>query len=122
MGKVKLILGFALMALAVMFVWQIAAAELANFELQDDLQDLAALTGARIGLAAPSTDDDLRGAVIRKAKAYEIELDPKQVMVQRTGTAEAPVLYLAADYEVSVNLPGYSFTLHFTPSGRKKGF
>jgi hypothetical protein len=46
--------------------WQIGASELA-YELQDELKDLASLGGARIGLAAPSSDDDLRQAVISKA-------------------------------------------------------
>jgi hypothetical protein len=29
---------------------------------------------------------------------------------------------VAAEYSVPVTLPGYSFTLHFTPSSGNKGF
>jgi len=44
--------------------WQIGASELANYELKDDLKDLASQNSACIGLAAPRSDDDRREAVI----------------------------------------------------------
>jgi hypothetical protein len=119
MGKVKLILGLAVLALAIIAGWQIGSCVLANLELQVDLRDLAAQAGARIGLVSFSTDDELRDAVIRKAKSHEIPLEPEQVTVQRTGTSEAPVIYLVADYKVRVMLFGRSFTLHFNPSSAR---
>ena len=119
MGKAKLILGFAVLALVVAVGWPIASCELANLELREDLQDLAAQNGARIGLAAPSTDEDLRSTVIREANEYDIHLEPEQVIVHRMGTAQPPILYLAADYNARVKLPGCSFTLHFTPSSAR---
>ncbi|HUD65577.1 MAG TPA: hypothetical protein VMQ17_13400 [Candidatus Sulfotelmatobacter sp.] len=39
---------------------KIGASELAYYELQDKLKHLASLNGAHIGLAAPSSDADLR--------------------------------------------------------------
>ncbi len=119
MGKAKLILGLAVLALAGVEGWRIAWCELANFELHEDMQDLAAQIGSRIGLSPPSTDEDFRSAVIRKAEEHEIHLEPEQVTVQRTGTDEAPIIYLAADYKVRVKLLGFSFTFHFTPSSAK---
>jgi hypothetical protein len=119
MGKAKLILGLVVLAVAVIAGWQIASCGLANFELHEDLRDLAAQGGARIGLAPPNTDKELRSEVIREAKDHQIQLEPKQVTVQHAGTAEAPIIYLAADYKVRVKLPGCSFTLHFTPSSAK---
>jgi len=120
-GRIKIILSCALFALAAGTGWQIAASELANYELQDELKDLASLNSARIGLAAPSSDDDLREAVIGKARAHDIELEPGQVDVERSGTAEVPVVYLAVHYRARVVLPGYSFTLYFAPTSRNKG-
>jgi hypothetical protein len=119
MGKVKLILGLAVLALAVVAGWRIASCELANIELCEDMRDLAAQVGSRIGLTSQSTDEDFRRAVIRKAEEHEIHLEPEQVTVQRSGTDEAPIIYLAADYEVRVKLLGFSFTFHFTPSSAK---
>jgi hypothetical protein len=57
------------------------ASELTNYQLQGELKDLSSLGGARIGLAAPSSDDELRQAVIGKARAQNIALEPGQVDV-----------------------------------------
>jgi len=119
MGKAKLIFGLAGLALAVFSGWQIGSCELANFELHDDLRDLAAQGGAQIGLSAPNTEDELRNAVIQEAKGHGIYLEPEQVTVRRAGTAYAPTYYLAADYEARVKLPGYSLTVHFHPTSAK---
>ena len=53
MGKVKLILGLAVLALAGVAGWRIASCELANIELREDMRDLAAQVGSRIGLTQP---------------------------------------------------------------------
>jgi hypothetical protein len=119
MGKVKLILGAAVLALAAFSGWQIGACELANFELHDDLRDLAAQGGAQIGLAAPNSEDELRSAVIREAKGHGIHLEPGQVTVRLKGTAYAPTYYLAADYETRVTFPGYSLTIRFHPTSAR---
>ena len=122
MGKVKLILALGLVALLVSTAWQIVSWELAFYELQDDLKDVAAQNGARIGLETPSSDDDLRDTIVRKASDHGIRLDPVQVIVRRSGTPEAPVVYLTASYKVRVVLPGYTFLVHFKPTSRGKGF
>ena len=119
MGKVKLILALAVFALAGFAGWRIGSCELANIELREDMRDLAAQVGSRIGLTPQSTDEDFRRAVIRKAEEHEIQLEPEQVTVQRTGTDEGPIIYLAADYKVRVKLLGFLFTFHFTPSSAK---
>ncbi len=106
MGKVKLILGLAVLAVAITAGWQIASCQLANIELRDDLRDLAVQTGAHIGLVPFKTDEDFRNAVIRDAKKYGIQLAPEQVTVQRTGAAQVPIIYLAADYKMPVTLAG----------------
>lgn len=120
MGKAKLILVLAIVALALAAGWQIVSCHLANAELQDDLNDLSAQSGAQIGLSAPTAEDDLRSAVIRRAKEHGIELTPEQVTVHHTVTSDASTVTLAVDYDARVNLLVYSFTLHFTPSSTKK--
>jgi hypothetical protein len=120
MGKVKLILGLAILALAVVAGWQIASSEVTNLELREDLRDIAAQGGPRIGFGEFSTDEDLRNAAIRAAKRYEIQLEPEQVTVRRTGTVRAPIIYLTADYKARVTLlPRWSFTIHFHPTSAK---
>jgi hypothetical protein len=119
MGKAKLILGLAILCLTAIAGWQIASCELANIELQSDMRDIAAQVGSRIGLEALNSDEDLRNAVIRKAKEHDIQLEPAQVTVQRTGGDKSLAISLAADYKARVNLFLYSFSLHFTPSSAR---
>jgi len=122
MRKAKIILGLAVLGLALIAGWQIASCELANLEFQSDLRDIAAEIAARIGLSSPTTDEDLRNLVIHKAERYEIQLQPDQITVQHMGTGDQSTVYLAVDYKVRVNLLVYSLTLHFTPSSTKKAF
>jgi hypothetical protein len=118
-NKAKLILGLAVLVLAVLVGWPIASSELAYFELRADLRDIASQNAAHIGLASASTDEEIRAAVVRDARKYEIPLEPEKVTLQHTGTAEEPTLYLAADYDARIKLPGFSFTLHFAPSSAR---
>ncbi len=117
-GKIKVILGLIVFVLMASTVWQIAACEIANTELKDDLKDVASMGGARIGLAAQASNDDLRAAVIRKAAAYDIVLQPEQITVERSGTEEAPRVFLAAKYRARVWLPGVSLIFHFRASSQ----
>jgi hypothetical protein len=117
MRKAKVIVGLAVLALAASVGWQVAACKLANTELQDDLKDMASQAGTKIGLVALKSDDDLRSAVIAKAAEHGIQLKPEQVIVRRDPKESS--VYLAAEYDSRVNLLGFSFRLHFTPSSAK---
>jgi len=112
--KVKIIVGLAVFLLFVSTGWQIACCELANYELKDDLKDVASLGGARIGLAAEESDDQLREAVIRKAAAHDIVLEPEQITVSRSGTGEEQTVFLAARYRAAVWMPGVQLVIHLT--------
>ena len=114
MNKIKIIVGFAVFALIVSTVWQIAACELANYEFRDELKDVASLNGAKIGLLGRQTDDDLRATVIRKAADHDIVLRADQILVRRSGSEENPKIYLAAKYRARVWMPGISLVFHFT--------
>ncbi len=114
MKTFKIIAGLVVFALFVSTGWQIAGCELANAELKDDLKDVASLNSSKIGMASEQSDDDLREAVIRKAADHDIELDPDEIVVERSGTKDNPVVFLAAKYQMRVRLPGVSFVFHFT--------
>jgi hypothetical protein len=116
MKKIALIVGIAVLALALDAGWQIASCELANRQLEEDLRDLASRNAEHIGLSAPTTDDDLRNSVIHDAKELDIVLDPNQVTVQHTGEGKSSAVHLAADYTAHVRLLGFWLTFRFTPS------
>lgn len=90
---------------------------MSNYSFQDDLKNIAMTGGAN----PRETDQQLQEQVIRKAADHDIVLTPEQVTIQRISTPGLLAVYVAADYSVPVNLPGYSFTLHFTPSSGNKG-
>jgi hypothetical protein len=118
-GKVKLVLGLVVLAVIAIVGWQIGSSEIANLELQTDLHDISIQLASRVGMEAPNSDQDLRNAVIRRAEEHGIHLEPEQVTVQHVGSGKTEAIYLAAEYDVGVKLPGYSFTLHFSPSSTK---
>ena len=113
--RLKIIAGVAILLVIWSAGWQIGKWELANVELRDDMHDMASQLGARIGFSAPLSDEEFRNEVMRKAQKYGIQLSPEQVTVVRTGEGLDTRMYLAANYSVPVQLPGFSFHLHFTP-------
>jgi len=119
-GKLKLIVGAAAVTVALMGAGQVGLAEWTNLQFQDDLRDISSSLGARIGWNGPHSDEDLRVLVVRKADQRGIELDPRQVTIEHPPSAE--LVYLAAEYDVPIRLPWYSFTLHFKPESTKKVF
>lgn len=118
MGTLKAMIGILAIVGAIYAAWQIVPPELSNYSFQDDLKDIAMYAGSN----PHQTDQAMIDAVIKKAQDHQITLTPEQVTVQRIGTPGAPAAYVAADYSVPVQLPGYSFTLHFTPSSGNRGF
>jgi hypothetical protein len=118
MGTVKAIFGFLAIIAAIYAGFQIIPPELSDYSFQDDLRNIAMVGGAN----AHQTDQEIIDSIVRKAREHQITLTPEQVTVTRIGTPGAPAVYVAADYNVPVSLPGYSFVLHFNPSSGNKGF
>jgi hypothetical protein len=112
--KIKIIVGLAVFALIASTGWQIAACEIANYELKDELKDVASMGGSRIGLAGPGSDDELRDEVIQRAATHDILLEADQIEVERSGTREAPVVFLTAKYQVRIWMPGLALIVHYT--------
>ena len=118
MGSIKAFLGVLVIVAMIYCAWQIVPPELANYSFQDDLRQVAMVGGAN----PHETDQDLMNSIIRKAQDHQITLAPEQITVQRIGSPGSLAVYVAADYSVPVSLPGYAFSLHFTPSSGNRGF
>ena len=117
MGTVKALVGFLVIVGVIYSAFQIIPPELTNYSFQDDLRNIAMMGGAN----PHESDQELIDAIVKKAQEHQIALAPEQVTVQRIGTPGAPAVYVAAEYNVPVSLPGYSFTLHFNPSSGNRG-
>ena len=116
LGKGKLFAALVLFLPLLYLCWQVGACEMANIELNDDLRDIAAQVGTKIGLDPIREDAQLRAMVVRRAEDYDIPLQPEQVSVQRSGAGDQEVVRVSVDYRARVHLLAYSFTLHFTPA------
>jgi hypothetical protein len=116
MGTVKAIGGFLVVILVAFSLFQVVPPLMANYNFQDDLRQVAMMDGS----AMQKTDDDVRNDVMRKVKEHDLPIEPKQVTVQRINTPGLSAIYVAADYSVTVSLPGYSFDMHFTPTSGNK--
>ena len=117
MGIIKAIFGFLAIAAVVVGLFQVAPPMLANYSFQDDLKNVALMDGA-----TQKTDEEVRNDVMKKVKEHDLPIEPKQVTVQRINTPGLTTVYVAADYSVTISLPGYSFDMHFIPSSGNKGF
>ena len=122
MRTIKVILGVAVLVLAITVGWQIGSAEIANMNLQEDIRDLASQAGTHWGANAPRSDEEMRGLVILKAKEHGIDLDPSQVTVERANPGVHSTLFLSADYTQPVNLGIVTLPLHFTPWGGTRNY
>lgn len=119
MRRIQIILGLAMVILAMVAGWQIGAAEIANMNLQEDMRDMASQAGTHVGVVAPSTDEETARTVVRKASEHGIELSPDQVTVRSATSGEMSTWYLAADYTAPIHLGIVTLRLHFTPSSAK---
>jgi hypothetical protein len=116
MGSLKAIGGFLAIILVVVACFEIAPPLMANYSFQDDLRNVALMDSGNF----QKTDEDVRTDVMRKVKEQNLPIEAKQVTVQRISTPGMSALYVAADYTVTVSLPGYSFDMHFNPNSGNK--
>jgi hypothetical protein len=117
MGTVKALIGLLAIIGLIYCGFQIIPPELSNYSFQDDLRNIAMVGGAN----PHQTDQEIIDSIIKKAQEHQITLAAEQVTVQRIGTPGSPAVYVAAEYSVPISLPGYSFTLHFSPSSGNRG-
>ena len=109
----KLGVGVLLAALAIAVLWPVAAAETANIELQEDLKDLAAQAGTRVGFQTPKSDAQFREAAMEAAAQYGIVLKATDVTVEHRGQTEFQTVHLEAQYARSIRMLGVPLSMHF---------
>jgi len=116
MGTLKMIAGFALIVVVAFAGLKIVPPYFSNYEFEDAIKNeaLQATYSTR-------SEDDIRDAIVKRARDYDIQLTAKQVRVSRSGSNGIGSLSIEADYSVPVDLPGYPMTLEFHPSTKNKG-
>jgi len=112
----KAILGVAVMVAVAIVCIKLIPPYFSNYEFEDFIKNeaLQSTYGSR-------SETDIRDAVIKHARDYDIQLTTAQVKVTRSGNSGTGSLSIEADYSVPVSLPGYTTTLEFHPSTKNKG-
>jgi hypothetical protein len=119
MGLIKASLGILAFAAVVVGLFQIVPPIMANYSFSDDLKTVAMMDSG----AMQKTDDDVRNDVMKKVKEHELPVDAKQISIQHLNSpGMQSAVFVAVNYSVTINLPGYSFDMHFTPDSGNKGF
>jgi hypothetical protein len=118
MGFIKVCLGILAFVAVGVGLFQVAPPIFTNYSFSDDLKTVAMMDGGNL----QKTDDDVRNDILKKAKEHQLPIEAKQISVQRINTPGLSAVWVSADYNVTVNLPGYSFDMHFNPDSGNKGF
>jgi hypothetical protein len=112
----KAILGVVLMVAVGIVCMKLIPPYFSNYEFEDFIKNeaLQATYGNR-------SENDIRDAVIKHARDYDIQLTTAQVKVTRSGTSGSGSLMIEANYSIPVSFPGYTTSLEFHPSSQNKG-
>jgi len=112
----KAILGIVLMVAVAIVCMKLIPPYFSNYEFEDFIKNEAMQStyGNR-------SENEIRDAVIKHARDYDIELTTAQVKVTRSGTSGTGSLSIEANYSIPVNFPGYTTSLEFHPSTQNKG-
>lgn len=111
--KSIIVVALLLLGLAAIAGWQIGSVYLAYIEHQSDLKDLSSLTGMRIGLVNPRSDDEIKDLVIAKAAERGIHLEPEQINIERIREGTEGEIYISTEYDVRIDVLGFPWTNHF---------
>ncbi len=115
-----IIVALLFLGLAASAGWQIGSVYLAHIEHQSDLKDLSSLTGMRIGLVNPRSDDETEELVIAKAAERGIHLEPEQINIEAIGEGVDEKIYVSTEYDVRMDVLGTPWTKHFTADSPRR--
>lgn len=116
MSTLKLVFALGILVALGMVGLKVIPPYFSNYQFEDAIK-----TEALQSTYSSRTEDDVRDAIIKQARNYDIALTAKQVHVTRVGGYGQGTLAIDAEYSVPIELPGYSTTLEFHPSSKNKG-
>ena len=117
MATLKLVFAVAVFGLVILVGIKVVPPYFSNYEFQD-----AVKTEALQSTYTSRSEEDIRTAVIKQARSYDIELTDKQVHVSRSSSGIGTgTIAIECDYSVPIELPGYSTDLEFHVSSKNRG-
>lgn len=115
MGTLKLIFGIFVIGAAIYMGVELIPAYYSNYEFQDAIK-----TEALNSTYTPKTEADIRTAVFKLAKNYDIPVTEEGIKVLRSGNQGTGAITIDVPYVVHCDVPGYPFDLHFDPNTENK--
>lgn len=109
MQKVKTLIGLLVIAGAFYYAWNMIPPYLHNYQFQDDLDDIC-----RVATYNVRSDDELRQAVVIKAKARDIMLKEDQITITRIASGVG----IRVRYRVHVDMIVHPTDIDFTADSK----
>jgi hypothetical protein len=111
MGKIKGLIGLALIIGCFYAAWNLIPPYFNNYQFQDGLDDIA-----RKNSYTTASDDDIKKMVVTKADMEDIKLKEDQVIVTRTRDG----LGISVKYRIHVDMVAHPMDLDFTANSINK--
>lgn len=111
-----MVFGVCVIVVMAIVLIKLVPAYVSEYELEDAIKN-----DALQATYSTKSEEEIREAVIKHAKDYDVQLTPKQVHVSRNGGFGNGTLLIECDYSVPLEFPGYSTTLEFHPSSKNQG-
>jgi hypothetical protein len=116
MATLKLVFVLAILGSLILVGVKVIPPYFSNYQFEDSIKSEATQS-----TYSTRSEEDIREAIIKEARGYDIALTPKEVHVSRAGGFGTGTLAIEVDYSVPIDLPGYSTTIEFHPSTKNKG-
>ena len=111
MGKLKGLIGIAIIVGFFYVAWNLIPPYFNNYQLQDELDDIA-----RKNSYTSASEDDIKKIVVAKADSEDIKLKEDQVAVTRTRDG----LGISVKYRIHVDMVVHPVDLDFTANSLNK--
>jgi len=106
-GKLKTIIGLAILAALVYVGFKVVPAYVDNFQLEDAMK-----SEARFGYVNRKSPEEVRDTIYKKIQELQIPAGRDDIRVEMLGNG----MRITVTYTVVVELPGFTFELNFKPT------
>ena len=115
MGSFKMLLGVFVIVAGVYASVKLLPPYFENYQFQDAVKDEATRD-----TYAPTSEDQIRANVFKKAQEYDIPVKEEGIQVQRQGSQFNGTITIHVPYVVHIDFPGYPMDLNFDASTENK--
>ena len=101
-GQMGCLVGLVVMLIAGLLAYKLIPVKVKTADLRDTVMDEARSAGAH-------SDAKIRAEILSKAKNLNLPVTDENIKIRR----QSSIIYVDVEYDVPVDLPGYTFNWHF---------